>query len=1650
MTILFNTARSRYPDVTGDSSGEFAAQAKQTIARALTALGSRVFNNSFIEDGTKKVPGTSFAGSQISDVVAPSKRKIITQDIQPTVIVKKRMFSTLRDSFDLKYMDEKERLYVRSVKTLFRKKCEEIAFHESLVFVDKIIEDPGFLNGTAGLGNLFNAVYGFANIALSLSAIDDLSVDAPLRDLAGNLVADLSSSPIVQQLFKIKEASEHAKQNRFTTWITDPRAKDLSATGPGVGVMEFTMMTDVTTRNGLSTGSGTCNITLQDPYRLSMITEADLDRAVKEAYLEDGRIPSYISERSKQIMNTAMQLDSELNESRRQRNVSEVNFDFPFGTATSVSATLVRLNIPFTESDLAVNAPQRTIIEIQAGRGFNSGSGAPVTNIPDEELFTATEQIRVKQIFELLREYKVIQDRAIDEFQLLNNQNNDIRDRLRQEFIGHNVVQHMDSIHVFANSFTRDESPVYDSSLGKIATDISSSFLSIDDVKAKISDEIIDQERQKLAPDMPLLIYKMIRNQHEFRGTGPQIWQGVVTKVSSSYESGRGAYTIQISAQDNTYFLNMSRINTQPGLTQIQGSLEDPLTPLDIKTNEATGLVSSVDFLPENKERIAHGIIKIHDYPNLGKTVHDGAETVFDTSNSNVNNILSYRHMNGLLYRWKRGILTATQNINVNRPLHESYSTPDDIISDYGQTIVKDVFAKLDSADIISVLVCGQPYNYNTFIRAALEAGSLTLDSEGGGNAYFNYLFDIFETTNPVNGKFLPAKESVVNRETVTKAAAIERSLTRSIGATNALERKLAQLIDQAADLKTSDSSPVIKEQLKKIQAEQDSIKRSIAKLNSTVSNVGDVRVFGDTVSTHLDDQDNKELSKQLKYTLLKKPEDVRYNQDKNYLIISDRYETDLTIQSYVQDLKDTNGFDPFRNTYRTPLEIASEVANTLKFELFADSQGNIVFRPPEYNKIPLSLLIKLIQLSQTDGTSLVPPFIESMVKNRTDTYKDRLLKIELEIRERVALLGGISKVNNLAPGGGAFGSGINFVTATETLSNGLSTYILDDIAIKLEAEAHSSFTEEGQQAVALSEDAFNPDKVSALSEKEVIYEVMSIRNALRELVGFPTDKYEPSSAQQISEITEELRKYTNKNKNAASERLRLTNELSTKISQRQVLVSAIAKLMDDSNSISDAASTGGPTALFGAFSAALVQGSSFVDGETEYNIIPKFLQGMVENDLQNYTGHNSGKRFIIEDDVILQMNFDVEAPAITRLDVYGSENLLGSGENIVSGVPLAYWAGASDFDMWRQFGYRTGAPETVPYLTNPETQLAPYAVFRLLKERGRIHNGSITIIGNEHYQVGETVYVAPKEMLYYIEEVNHRIDLSNNSFVTTLSLSYGRPLGQYIPQPFDLIGRTMLAGSKNNGLDMRVNRLPPVSSQIQILETVHFSSDIRQAPAFDIEGEFTQEFIKINAGRIVNAITKANSMLSKNDASEIELRGYTMSSMDPNGGRATDGKPVITPYSSVIKKYMEITKDLMVTGIFPETTIPFSDGLEYQISLNPNLGSGSFTNQRVEAKHFKSDPGIVVEIDKEMTPEDIKFRRMPSQQAWLNGTQASDGAIVGLPINSIDIVLIVGKNKKGDVDAENKTGSHQSPAPPSTEPATSTNAAPDADIGHQ
>jgi hypothetical protein len=196
---------------------------------------------------------------------------------------------------------------------------------------------------------------------------------------------------------------------------------------------------------------------------------------------------------------------------------------------------------------------------------------------------------------------------------------------------------------------------------------------------------------------------------------------------------------------------------------------------------------------------------------------------------------------------------------------------------------------------------------------------------------------------------------------------------------------------------------------------------------------------------------------------------------------------------------------------------------------------------------------------------------------------------------------------------------------------------------------------------------------------------------------------------------------------------------------------------------------------------------------------VPSIFENMIEDETNDDYGPGSGSRFIISNDKILSYTFDEDGPEYTMVQVNGELDIFKVAPppelnfSLTAGASgnLMTSALAIDYDLWRMYGFKSGSALTIPFFSNVEKECAPYAAALLAQARKNIIKGSVTIVGNEHMQVGEVVYLENRGLLFYVDKVSHQYT-EGKSFQTTLSLSYGHVPGEFIPSPIDMLGKVI------------------------------------------------------------------------------------------------------------------------------------------------------------------------------------------------------------------------------------------------------------------
>jgi hypothetical protein len=266
----------------------------------------------------------------------------------------------------------------------------------------------------------------------------------------------------------------------------------------------------------------------------------------------------------------------------------------------------------------------------------------------------------------------------------------------------------------------------------------------------------------------------------------------------------------------------------------------------------------------------------------------------------------------------------------------------------------------------------------------------------------------------------------------------------------------------------------------------------------------------------------------------------------------------------------------------------------------------------------------------------------------------------------------------------------------------------------------------------------------------------------------------------------------------AISERDSLVSLLKNNIAKRTELEEIEQMFYGDYGEDDEIKSMSGSSLVAGMTRGLKSAGETLQNVNRGINAIKDILTGsaakgsifdhLIEDDRRNLLGPGSGSRFIIGEENILSANFSENPPEFTRIDVKG-DLPLGMADALERSLEGYYiWAGATDFDLWRQYGYKQKSIK-VPFISDSESQGRPYAILELQMQRALINKGSVTLAGNEFYRPGDVVYLAEKGLLYYVNGVNHSFSIGQ-SFTTTLDLTYGHPPGIYLPTPLDVIGQ--------------------------------------------------------------------------------------------------------------------------------------------------------------------------------------------------------------------------------------------------------------------
>jgi len=1421
---------------------------REDVSGVLSALAGKgqteSFDPSFVGSGKHVVPGGSIEHGKASPIEAASVRQVISQEPKASLIVKKRAFSSLNSLYNPSLMDDAEKWLFRATKRLFLRKCSQLQDYEALTKIKKIVD-----SGSGPRAALLSLATSFGAL------LND-------ADAGGSGTSFFSSSLTMERIARDREGVDR------TTWFVDNDLPVLKELGLGHGTFEITLVTSLNTSLGLD-GSGTCSISLENPYNLMLITEHDIEMALRDTALSP--LIHAVSQAAGLALSTAQTADARLQQARQGRGLGQITFTVDAGAGQGVRAVIDALGFEITEDNL--------------------------DSVPAGHELDGAEQALFRSVISNLRTYSAAIRRDLiqggpptgAQSKQLKQDMEHARKLLRRFYLGRMILQPMDQIHVFIDGGTRrageGEEVEKDRNIftAKGALSAVGSVLGLQDSR-QIDEKLLRAAYEASGQHLRFEDFKKLSTYGE---GGMHVFAGLVQNVSNAFSDG--AYRVSVSAQSNMEWLRISRFNAKPSLDQTEGIVYDPLTPFDFETDAATGLPTGKPKLTATNQKILSGACRqyLSEGPQVGKQVLSENDMLHDFAVKGGSLVPVFDTPTGLKYKWKEGIVTATYDMSTANPLDKSKVNPAQLRRDTGFFASNTVFDNMDVANIISVLVTGQPYNPATFVQSAVNTGAFALDTTlNDTKDYFHTFLDVQQSFNRFHGNWVPYKRITMEREALAHAITLQQRLTKKSQRLRQLRSQFAKLQDDelrndaanksgdrvgsqydTAKKALADKKSLVDARLRKLETEfaeeltqAESIIQSAQWDDTAIRPT--IRVAGDNVVFDLvsgTDGESEDLNgDRLLFLTLRRREDVIYNRDKNLFIVSDEYDKDFDIQAFNLQMA-RNSPEMWRSSWRDVLGLCQQAAEVIDFEFFVNTQGHLELRPPQYNRTPASVLNAMLTFNKTAGIKLFPDFIEKLVLGRGQGLVRDIRTIEWEINKEIAILGKAGERESVIPG--------------------IKSFLIEGDPPKKAAGERKP-----RQETATAELKAFVKQISSVTAQKTSGQQLGIFSARSQVqlqrtlsrsfdtasLGFvgrqSKDLYDQS--------VDELSKLTGKPKNSfpaydqarigapkngvsspASDASAAIGRIAQLVSRRDRLLQMLERTLDQATEVVQVNEGGG---------TALVTGGQFGLGERQKK--SRFYSRIVVDDQQHILGHMSGRRFVIGDETLVRSSFREAPPQFTSIEVQGTDPLVGEPRgNIAGGFPL-YVAFGTDFDLWRQYGWRKEKPLEKPFFWSAEQQCAPYAKMLLSRQRRNIVTGTVTLVGNEFYQLGDVVYVTDTQSLYYVSRVSHSFTFEGD-FQTTLDLHYGHAPGDYIPSPTDIIGKGLSNKADKQGA-FRTRRAGPGTSpsQDQVLGVVRFADKTPASTSDALDHLLGGADAARNFGVLANAASTAKNSLNTQD----------------------------------------------------------------------------------------------------------------------------------------------------------------------------------------
>ena len=1549
--------------------------------------------------------------------IRPRASEILMQEPDITVVIKKRIFSSLAENFKPELMEEDDKLFLRATKRLFENKCRIIAAYERLTKFERVVShNDGMLNDVA--------------FPMLFTAIDSLNA---ISSTTGINILGSKTQSALESIRNVKKFSDPAF---FTTWNINKEIPYATDIGDGTGTFDLTLVQSVTCKNSVELGQGNCTLTIEDPYKLMIVNNNDIEIAISDA-TSLFKQRSFFKVTEFQLKKTIEDLKTKLNSIRGSRGATRIFFKIAEESLLfkkvrafidnegreikfTFEAGLFGIDLLSTNNDAVSIAPE----SYEGINGLRRGNS-------EADFF---KQI-VQNIFTLMG----LQQTTRSENKKANKLTSSIRRKMQLHYGNKAIIQPMDVVYVFIGSKMLKDSKITQglnttfsggNLVNKINQTIGNIESAFDDISQTFSGGMagdtaggdgssLEIEKNLIAgPDFPIWLYQLMRNDFTRQAAGVCTFVGTVDTAPHDYSGGK--YVLTVNVKDNSNYFKVSQINVNPSVDVYNGALYDPLTPFNAEFDESTGFLrgevpplldANVRLLNSRSVRSKLGRFRGSELDEVRYALLEIEHITSGGGDSAKQGFSKIARRNfvdpdGFVYRWKEGIGSL---VLFGEP-HSDFTTLGSFRSEASPNITKNPFAGQDVMNVLSLLITGVPYNYNNFVRGALDFAKLQKDdlkNEDMSQSFFKGLISDITKQNAIWGSFMPFKKLVVNERAYEFLASGEFDLTIKNAALNKKLRERAIKFDEFTSSATqfsnipqwypkgsggkpigtidpahADIAPKLQKDIIDLDTEiaqlEDEFKNRVSKQPNLQGQSGTLSIIGDDISfdptvtgSGKAAQDTEEDRLRARRDLRKRTNaltrrriwKVRGNSDTNLFIVDDTYDKNYDIRAFEQAL--TSRLDLFNSTYSGISDQITQIKKLLGLEVFADSQGHIQARPPQYNKMPSSVFRNMLQQKAERGIRLFPSFLEKLFFNSVQGVSDRIEIVEDQIRLRAAALGFNSDTDTVRLlNGGHLGqkthASMHFRFLTSPQNGKLGG---EDIRVLFEQNLPDLQEENAMNALEkLSA------KLSGPLNATINFDIIKRSDIVNDEQTFKGNEYSSNSA--IKNISNRLRRRLNQDVPSSvqailsnrrvtdragksqADILRVLNQISRFVGERQRLIktlsNSIRNLREGMALNSDDSSSA---------KALLMPNIRDTDGDV---LFPRMLEHMIEDENNDDFGPRAGRRFILSDDKIISLNIVESAPDYNMVQVDGKlevglvdmpggldVNLTGqSGGNAIG------TAWAVDYDLWRMYGFRGSEAVNAPYFSDPNTQCAPFAVYLLNLARKNIFKGSVTVVGNEYIQAGEVYYIEDRDLLFYASSVTHSFTY-NGQYNTNIELTYGHNPGEYIPTHLDIIGKGLYSNRHQSELVRQVRHGHADGSTPLTIVTRDTSQPVNAI----VKGQFADQNVK-NLANMVLATTGLLTPTQFGKELNIELRIY--SNTDPS---------VYTVKNSSLETFAETVKDWVVN---PEAR---SINGEKSLTFSPETDDGG--------QGAKIDDGKINVVPVDLNPNAENETKSPSSGAW-------------------------------------------------------------------